>query len=146
MIRLDFPGYSGADSLEEISWREWFKAFDENGLALVYQDETASGARSNFNKLVARDTAASGRASRGSTARRSSSGSGRTSASSSRASTSSRSSSRSSSTRRSTATQHASGGDGSSLKEREYRDAAGGVHHHTRKYMAAHRGSRGGKR
>ncbi len=33
MIRLDFPGYSGADSLEEISWDDWFRSFDENGLA-----------------------------------------------------------------------------------------------------------------
>lgn len=56
MIRLDFPGYSG-DSLEPISWDEWFRAFDANKLALVYQDETADGARSNFNKLIGRDTA-----------------------------------------------------------------------------------------
>lgn len=57
MIRLDFPGYSGSDSLQHISWDEWFEAFDENGLALVYQDRTADGARSNFNKLVSRETA-----------------------------------------------------------------------------------------
>lgn len=57
MIRLDFPGYSGADSLQEISWDEWFRAFDDNDLALVYQDTTADGARSNFNKLIGRDTA-----------------------------------------------------------------------------------------
>ena len=52
MIRLDFPGYSGADSLEEISWDEWFEKFDENGLALIYQEKTAEGQTSNFNKLV----------------------------------------------------------------------------------------------
>jgi hypothetical protein len=57
MIRLDFPGYSGSDSLQHISWDEWFDAFDQNGLALVYQDRTADGARSNFNKLISRDTA-----------------------------------------------------------------------------------------
>lgn len=56
MIRLDFPGYSGGDSLEEISWDEWFKAFDDNHLALVYQDQTSKGARSNFNKLVDRES------------------------------------------------------------------------------------------
>lgn len=56
MIRLDFPGYSG-ESLEPISWHQWFAAFDKNKLALVYQDETADGARSNFNKLIGRDTA-----------------------------------------------------------------------------------------
>jgi hypothetical protein len=24
MIRIDFPGFSGEDPLEEISWDEWF--------------------------------------------------------------------------------------------------------------------------
>lgn len=56
MIRLDFPGYSGEDSLEEISWEQWFDKFDRSGLALVYQEETAEGDRSNFNKLVGRDS------------------------------------------------------------------------------------------
>ena len=55
MIRLDFPGYSGAGSLEEISWNDWFRDFDRNELALVYQDHTARGAQSNFNKLVSRN-------------------------------------------------------------------------------------------
>lgn len=58
MIRLDFPGYSGADSLQSISWDDWFRSFDDNDLALVYQDRTASGQKSNFNKLVGRETAA----------------------------------------------------------------------------------------
>jgi hypothetical protein len=57
MIRLDFPGYSGEDSLEEIGWDEWFQKFDESNLALMVQDETAGGQRSNFNKLVSRETA-----------------------------------------------------------------------------------------
>ncbi|HEU4587822.1 MAG TPA: hypothetical protein VFS11_04200 [Gemmatimonadales bacterium] len=56
MIRLDFPGFSGANKLEEISWDRWFDAFDNNNLALVYQEKTASGKRSNFNKLVGRET------------------------------------------------------------------------------------------
>ena len=54
IIRLDFPGYSGADKLQEITWDEFFKKFDEAGLALVYQEETADGKKSNFNKLVSR--------------------------------------------------------------------------------------------
>jgi hypothetical protein len=57
MIRLDFPGYSGEGKLEEISWDEWFDKFDESGLALLVQDETARGQKSNFNKLVSRETA-----------------------------------------------------------------------------------------
>jgi hypothetical protein len=57
MIRLDFPGYTGEGSLEEISWDEWFDKFDESSLALLVQDHTASGEKSNFNKLVSRETA-----------------------------------------------------------------------------------------
>src|SRR3954452_7683887 len=57
ILRIDFRGYSGGDSLEEISWDEWFEKFDENGLALLYQETTANGQRSNFNKIVSRETA-----------------------------------------------------------------------------------------
>ena len=57
MIRIDFPGYSGADSLEEISWDEWFDKFDESNLTLLVQDQTARGQTSNFNKLVSRNNA-----------------------------------------------------------------------------------------
>ena len=57
LIRLDFPGFSGGDRLEEISWDEWFQSFDDNNLALLVQDRTAAGEQSNFNKLVARATA-----------------------------------------------------------------------------------------
>jgi hypothetical protein len=56
IIRLDFPGYTGEDSLEPISWDDWFRKFDESNLALIVQDVTASGERSNFNKLVSRET------------------------------------------------------------------------------------------
>jgi ferritin-like metal-binding protein YciE len=54
MLRIDFPGYSGAESLEHISWDEWFEKFDENNLALLYQEKTTKGQKSNFNKLVSR--------------------------------------------------------------------------------------------
>ncbi len=76
MLRLDFPGFSGEDSLEHIEWDEWFGKFDERGLALLYQETTAAGERSNFNKLVSRETAAesekksSGRKSSGNSARK----------------------------------------------------------------------------
>ena len=56
ILRIDFPGYSGEGRLEEISWDEFFKKFDENDLALVYQEETSGGDASNFNKLVNRDS------------------------------------------------------------------------------------------
>src|SRR5215469_716944 len=56
MIRLDFPGYSGAGSLEEVSWDEWFQKFEDSNLALIVQNQTGRGEKSNFNKIVARDT------------------------------------------------------------------------------------------
>jgi hypothetical protein len=55
ILRLNFPGYSGGDSLQEIPWDEWFKKFDEQNLALLYQEKTKSGEPSNFNKLVSRN-------------------------------------------------------------------------------------------
>ncbi len=54
ILRIDFPGYDGGDSLEEISWDEFFDKFEAAGLALVYQEETADGQRSNFNRFVRR--------------------------------------------------------------------------------------------
>ena len=58
ILRLDFPGYSGADSLEHIEWNEFFEKFEESKLALVYQEHTAAGEKSNFNKLISREGAA----------------------------------------------------------------------------------------
>ena len=57
IIRIDFPGFSGEGSLRRISWDDWFRKFDASGLAFVYEDQTAGGERSNFNKLVSRETA-----------------------------------------------------------------------------------------
>jgi len=58
MIRVEFPGrpQSEHENLKEISWDDWFEAFDENGLALVYEEETSDGRPSRFNKIVARET------------------------------------------------------------------------------------------
>jgi hypothetical protein len=62
MIRLDFPGYRGEDSLAEISWDEWFEDFDDRNLALVVHDQAADGQRSNFHKLVRRESVENGSA------------------------------------------------------------------------------------
>jgi hypothetical protein len=51
MIRIDFPGFSGEGALEPIDWDDWFAKFDEQELALIYQE----GKNTNFNKLVRRD-------------------------------------------------------------------------------------------
>jgi hypothetical protein len=55
LLRIDFPGYSGEGKLKEISWDEFFEKFDEENLALLYQEKTKDGEPSNFNKLVNRD-------------------------------------------------------------------------------------------
>jgi hypothetical protein len=59
MLRIAFPNRPESDdeALEEISWDDWFRAFDDNGLALVYQEQTADGGESRFNKLVSRERA-----------------------------------------------------------------------------------------
>ena len=57
ILRLDFPGYTGEESLTPIEWDEWFEKFDDRNLALLYQEETAGGERSNFNKIVSAETA-----------------------------------------------------------------------------------------
>lgn len=58
ILRLEFPGFTGEDKLQPISWDDWFEKFDERGLALLYQEQTAAGEQSNFNKIVSRETAA----------------------------------------------------------------------------------------
>lgn len=50
VLRIDYPGYSGKQSLERMSWDEWFDAFEENDLAFLYQNK----ANSRFSKLVSR--------------------------------------------------------------------------------------------
>ena len=54
LIRIDFPGYSGAN-LEPISWEEWFEKFEDKKLAFLHQDEK-NGHESRFFKLVSRES------------------------------------------------------------------------------------------
>lgn len=56
LLRIDYPGYSGEERLEEISWEEFFQKFDESNLAFVYQEETTEGDTSRFSKLVDRNS------------------------------------------------------------------------------------------
>ncbi|WP_052422742.1 hypothetical protein [Nonomuraea candida] len=50
VLRFDFPGYGGGD-LEEISWDDWFRTFDERGLNFIYQEHRKDGNQSNFFRL-----------------------------------------------------------------------------------------------
>ena len=60
ILRIDFPGGSGRDSLEPISWEEFFQKFDEKHLVFLYQDKTRDGEQSRFFKLISADTAEHG--------------------------------------------------------------------------------------
>jgi hypothetical protein len=55
ILRIDFPGYSGKQSLVKITWEDFFKKFDEANLAFLYQEQTASGTESRFSKFVHRE-------------------------------------------------------------------------------------------
>lgn len=57
LLRIDYPGFSGEDTLEAITWEEFFAAFDENNLAFLYQEQTKDGEESRFSKLIDRDSA-----------------------------------------------------------------------------------------
>jgi hypothetical protein len=105
ILRFCFPNARNRnnENLQEISWDEFFEKFDQNGLELIFQEKTAGGARSNFNKLVyPEDEHASGR---------SRSSSSRTSATSSRSA-----GSRSGSSGKSASVRSISSGRGSSSK------------------------------
>lgn len=54
ILRFEFPKAPNHNDskLEEISWEDFFEKFDERNLELVYQEHTADGQQSNFNKLV----------------------------------------------------------------------------------------------
>jgi hypothetical protein len=54
LLRIDYPGYSGEDTLEAIEWDEFFEIFDDNKLAFLYQDQTEDGGQSRFSKFVNR--------------------------------------------------------------------------------------------
>ncbi|MCV9967499.1 hypothetical protein OIU34_37375 [Pararhizobium sp. BT-229] len=52
VLRIDFG--EKEEDFDEISWEEFFKIFDENKLAFLYQDKTKDGETSRFNKFVER--------------------------------------------------------------------------------------------
>ena len=56
ILRIDFPGFSGDDSLQRISWEAWFQQFEAEKLAFLRQEETEDGQVSHFNKLVSQES------------------------------------------------------------------------------------------
>ena len=55
MIRLDFADSSGSESLQPITWDQWFEQFDGNGLALIVQEQTADCQPVKLDEIVKRD-------------------------------------------------------------------------------------------
>jgi hypothetical protein len=56
LLRIDYPGFSGEETLETIEWNEFFRVFDENNLVFLYQEKTKDGGKSRFSKFVDRDS------------------------------------------------------------------------------------------
>jgi hypothetical protein len=50
ILRIDFG--EPEENLTRIDWDEFFRIFDDNGLEFLYQDKTAGGDTSRFNKFV----------------------------------------------------------------------------------------------
>jgi hypothetical protein len=50
LLRIDYPGFTGEERLQKISWEEFFTKFDSENLAFLYQDEPDS----RFSKLIDR--------------------------------------------------------------------------------------------
>lgn len=50
ILRIDFG--EPEEGLEQVSWTEFFRIFDDNDLAFLYQDDQGGGGKSRFNKFV----------------------------------------------------------------------------------------------
>jgi hypothetical protein len=53
VLRIDFG--KPESKLQEISWEDFFKIFEERNLAFLYQDATADGKESRFFKFIDRE-------------------------------------------------------------------------------------------
>ncbi|HLH10560.1 MAG TPA: hypothetical protein VKV77_01635 [Methylovirgula sp.] len=112
IIRIMFPkaARSEHENLVEISWDEFFEQFEESGLALLYEEDSL------FSKIIGRDTLEA-REQGEHASRHHPDGRRR-------------------GERREGHRSEAS--ESADLKSREYKDAAGEVHHHTRTYQQEH--------
>lgn len=52
LLRIDFPD-GAEEALEQISWEEFFRKFEEKKLAFLYE-EGSGGNESRFNKFISR--------------------------------------------------------------------------------------------
>ena len=54
VLRIDFPGYTGEETLQEITWEQFFDKFEKEHIAFLYQEETEDSNTSRFSKLINR--------------------------------------------------------------------------------------------
>lgn len=54
ILRIHFTGRGNDDELQDITWDEFFTAFDKHSLAFLHQEKTADGKESRFFKFVRR--------------------------------------------------------------------------------------------
>jgi hypothetical protein len=57
LLRIDFPGFRGENTLQRVSWSDFFRTFDQKNLVFLYQDKTASGRQSRFHKFIDKESA-----------------------------------------------------------------------------------------
>ena len=55
LLRIDFPGGAGEESLRQIEWDEFFDIFEKNNRAMIYQEKTAGAGISRFSKFISRE-------------------------------------------------------------------------------------------
>lgn len=53
VLRIDFQdrGDDGTSRIQDISWDDWFKSFDDRDLVFIFQDRKSDGSQSNFFRL-----------------------------------------------------------------------------------------------
>ncbi len=125
IIRLMFPKSAQSEhgALTEITWEEFFEQFEDGKLALIYDEKTL------FNKIIGRDTMAKrehgDHSSRHYPAR--DGGPMEKQAASGKHDTHAES-------KHSAPAKHKDAAESDDLKSREYKDADGNIHHHTRSH------------
>jgi hypothetical protein len=56
VLRFDIPSHGTGQSLEHVSWTEWFATFDDRKLVMIFQERLRNGHQSNFFHFCRPDT------------------------------------------------------------------------------------------
>ena len=55
-LRIAFPEEHDKENLEMLPWETFFETFEARSLAFLYQERTATGEQSRFNKFIKQET------------------------------------------------------------------------------------------